>query len=149
MDRYEFTLEDVLYRFDDKKEAWLKAQDEADLEGLFAETKQRLRDLYTPVIDRISTVDPGLKSLGQTNLSKIMEQVEFLEKRAKNAIISRNEVALRHMQRIASTLNPLNRPQERVLNIVAYLNKFGDAFIHDLIHMERNHDDLHHIAQLN
>ena len=149
MDKFGLSLEDVMYRFDEKKAEWLKEQDELDLDGLFAETKQRLRELYVPVVRQVATLDPGLKSLGHTNMNKLIEQVEFLEKRAKHTLVSRNKAALRQMNRIVQNLHPLNRPQERVFNVVHYINKFGDGFLHELLRLDTVPGEYHYILRLN
>lgn len=133
MRKFGLSFEDVFFRLEEEKERWLKSQDEWDLDELFAETKRRFSELYTPVREKVGQVHPGLKKLGETNTGKIMEQIAFLEKRAKEALESRNEASLRQFQRIGMAVKPLGRPQERVYNPLAYLNKYGTDWLEELI----------------
>lgn len=134
--KYEWSLQDVCLRYEEKKDEWLAAQDELKLDMMFSAVKRDFLQMYDPLLQRLVEVHPGLDKLGQKNRQKILEQIIFMEKRAQDALTSKFEVALRHMKRMKDALHPLDRPQERVHNVVYYWNKYGLDWLHELLEMD-------------
>ena len=132
MTKYDLTFDDVAERFTERKEAWLHAQDTLGLDADFEHLKEELESMYQPILSKLGQIQAGLGKLGETNKQKVMEQVEFLHNRAVNDLAKQNETALRHWERIHSSLMPLGKPQERVYNIFAYLNRYGNTWISSL-----------------
>lgn len=63
---------------------------------------------------------------------KIVRQLAFLEKRAGQAAARRDETAVRQLRKAASYLFPSGQLQERTLNIVPFLIKYGFDFMETL-----------------
>lgn len=132
MRKYGLTLEDVFERFEERKRAWLKEQDNLGIEERFAVAKERLREDYQPVVDLVSGINPGMARLAGVNLMKIMEQVEFLEARSTEAYRSQFDASIRQWDRIALSLHPGGKLQERVYNVLIYLVKYGNSWLWEL-----------------
>ncbi|ALS21357.1 bacillithiol biosynthesis cysteine-adding enzyme BshC [Paenibacillus naphthalenovorans] len=148
MQKYGLTFEDVVLRLEEKQQEWLRAQDRLQLEARFGEVKEQFRSGYEPLIAAISGINPGLGKLGETNLGKIIEQIEFLQHKAEDGLRSQNESGLRHFQRIGLTIAPGGKPQERVYNISAYLNKYGDGWLKELLELPVTIDGKHYICYM-
>ncbi|WP_244163060.1 bacillithiol biosynthesis cysteine-adding enzyme BshC [Paenibacillus pectinilyticus] len=148
MDKYDFTINDVLERFDEKKQAWLDAQDTLRLNDRFDEVKESFRSSYAPLVESLSAINPGVKKLGDTNLAKILEQIDYLHHKANEASHTQFDAAIRQLERIRLTIFPLAKPQERVYNGCAYLNRYGNAWLHSLIETPIPVDGLHRIYHL-
>jgi bacillithiol synthase len=148
MQKYGLTMEDVLYRLQEKQEAWLKEQDQLQLDDRFAGIKQRFREDYEPLIATVAGINPGLKKLGETNLAKILEQIDFLENKAADAVRSQFDAGLRQFQRIGVSIVPNGIPQERIYNVYAYLNKYGDGWLKELLDTPLAADGKHRICYL-
>ncbi|TMV46676.1 bacillithiol biosynthesis cysteine-adding enzyme BshC [Paenibacillus mesophilus] len=160
--RYEFTLlegtiqkqmakfglefEDVIRRLDEKQNAWLEAQGSLQVEELFTDAKAKFAQLYGPVVEAVSGINPGLRKLGETNMLKIVEQIDFLEARAGDAFRSQHESALRHWERIRMSVMPLGKPQERVYNVFQYWVKYGGGWLRELMDMPLSRDGSHRIV---
>ncbi len=136
MRKFDLSFEDVVRRFEDQKKAWLERQDQMRLAERFEQVKREFQQLYGPVLELAAEIDPGLRKLGDVNMRKIIEQIEFLENRAKTGFESQFEAALRQLERIRLSILPLEKPQERVYNVCAYLNRYGDRWLHELIGTE-------------
>ena len=67
----------------------------------------------------------GLLKLGLTNKDKILEQMDYLLSKSRNALEQQHEAALAKWKRIEQTLLPEGKPQERVYNILEYMNRYG------------------------
>lgn len=80
----------------------------------------------------ILAFDPGLaESIGLAK-GKMNQQLNFLEKKVRQAATKRNEIAVQQLHKAVDNLFPNQRLQERVFNIVPYLIKYGAAFMDQL-----------------
>ncbi|MDR6551367.1 bacillithiol biosynthesis cysteine-adding enzyme BshC [Paenibacillus qinlingensis] len=148
MDKYELALTDVIERFDEKKQAWLDAQDTLQLNERFEDVKASFLNAYGPLVESLSVINPGVKKLGDTNLAKIVEQIEYLHHKASEASHTQFDAAIRQLDRVRLTIFPLAKPQERVYNGCAYLNRYGNVWLHTLIQTPIPVDGLHRIYYL-
>ncbi|WP_435924926.1 bacillithiol biosynthesis cysteine-adding enzyme BshC [Paenibacillus sp. DYY-L-2] len=135
LDKYGLTWADISNRetFQAKREAWLAGQDTLNVSGRFAEIKAAFTGMYEPLIEQLGGIQGGLIKLGNANRDKIMDQIEYLHGKAKDALEKSNETGLRHFDRIELSLFPLGRPQERVYNVFYYLNRYGTDWIDGLL----------------
>lgn len=148
MNKYAYSFEDVLHRFEEKKQAWLDTQDTLRLNDRFDLVKAEFRDSYTPLVEALGSINPGVKKLGDTNLVKILEQIEFLQHKASDAYKTQFDATLRQLERIRLTILPLAKPQERVYNGCAYLNRYGNDWLRDLIETPIPVDGMHRVYYL-
>jgi bacillithiol biosynthesis cysteine-adding enzyme BshC len=148
MDKFTLSFGTVIQQFEQWKQEWLTAQDQLGLPARFTEAKHQFNQLYGPLVDTIAGINPGMRKLGETNIQKIIEQMEFLEARAVEANQAQYEAAIRHLERIRLTLYPLGKPQERVYNVIGYLNKYGDSFIQQLLELPYTTEGTHRIIYI-
>ncbi|WEK52995.1 MAG: bacillithiol biosynthesis cysteine-adding enzyme BshC [Candidatus Cohnella colombiensis] len=129
LEKYELTVEEALNDWEVKKTQWLSAQDEWKLEEKFQQAREQFVELYDPIIDTVSEMQPGLTSLALGNQQKIIEQINYMESRALDALAKQHDAALRQWDRIHQALKPLDRPQERVYGTIHLLNRYGPAWL--------------------
>lgn len=146
MAKFELEFDDVIRRLDEKQTAWLEAQGSLQVEELFAEAKAKFEQMYGPIVEAVSGINPGLRKLGETNMNKIVEQIDFLESRAADAFRSQHESALRHWERIRMSVLPNGKPQERVYNAFQYWVKYGGGWLRELMDMPLSRDGSHRIV---
>jgi bacillithiol biosynthesis cysteine-adding enzyme BshC len=146
MNKFEVSFEQTVEGLQPHKEAWLKQQDQLNLDEQFSAIKNQFSELYVPIIETVAQINPGLKKLGETNHEKILEQIAFLEKRSIDAFQSQFDSAIRQWERIEYSLVPLEKRQERVYNIFNYLNKYGVGFIDQLMELPLEDPRQHHIV---
>ncbi|MNW56623.1 putative cysteine ligase BshC [compost metagenome] len=82
------------------------------------------------------------------NRDKILDQIEYLRGKAKDAMEKIHETGLHHFDRIQLSLFPLNKPQERVYNLFDTLNRFGMDWIEDLLDIPYELTGKHRIIYL-
>jgi bacillithiol biosynthesis cysteine-adding enzyme BshC len=148
LDKLGLSLEDAFFHIDRKRDEWLSAQDSLGLAEQFAEVKQRFDELYAPVLKVVASINPGLKALGETNHQKITEQINFLETRAKDAFESQFDASKRQFERIKWSLAPLGKRQERVYNVFAYLNRYGNTWLDQLLTEDFEENGQHIVVYL-
>ncbi|MZQ81846.1 bacillithiol biosynthesis cysteine-adding enzyme BshC [Paenibacillus sp. 5J-6] len=148
MHKYDFSFEDVLYRFEQKKQDWLDAQDTLRLADQFNKVKAEFETSYAPLVESLAAINPGIKKLGDTNLTKIIEQIEFLQNKASDAYKTQFDATLRQLERIRLTIIPLAKPQERVYNGCVYMNRYGNDWLRALVETPISVDGLHRVYYL-
>ncbi|WP_042159787.1 bacillithiol biosynthesis cysteine-adding enzyme BshC [Paenibacillus gorillae] len=148
MAKYGLTFEDVATRFDEKKQHWLTEQDQLSIDERFAAVKQSFNDMYGPLLELASSVQPGLAKLGETNRQKIVEQIEYLESKTKDAHNKQYEASIRQLDRIALSLWPSGKPQERVSNMTSYWNRYGLTWLEKLLEVPYERTGGHQIVYL-
>ncbi|CAM3232551.1 bacillithiol biosynthesis cysteine-adding enzyme BshC [Paenibacillus lupini] len=135
MMKYELSFEDVAKRFDARKQQWLTEQDQLSIEERFQEVKQSFISMYGPLLELAGSVQPGLLKLGETNRQKIVEQIEYLESKTKDAFNKQYDASIRQLDRIALSLWPSGKPQERVINMTGYWNRYGSVWLEKLLEL--------------
>jgi bacillithiol biosynthesis cysteine-adding enzyme BshC len=148
MVKYGLSLEDVLNRLEDKQEEWLRSQDTLKLEERFEEVRSRFKEGYGPLVELLASINPGVGKLGETNMSKIIEQIQFLENKATDAVRAQFDASLRQFQRIGLSVVPMGKPQERVYNIFSYLNKYGDSWLYEILDSDIVPDGQHKVCYM-
>jgi bacillithiol biosynthesis cysteine-adding enzyme BshC len=148
MDKYQLSFEDVRQGLDRKRHEWLAAQDELGIELRFEETKATFSAMYEPLIEQLGTIQAGLLKLGNNNKDKILDQITFLQAKAQDAMAKQNEAAIRQWERIELSLMPLGKLQERVYNIMYYLNRYGLPWLDELMAIEPDYSGTHRIIYM-
>ena len=83
--------------------------------------------------DRLETaavsIDPTLGKTVQSARNAAASQLASLEKKLVGHLKKRNEIVMHQLAKARHSLFPLGRPQERVLNVVHFLMRYGFGFI--------------------
>src|SRR5690606_32167438 len=79
MDKFGLSFDDVWRRYEERLAQWLEEQDENGITERFAAARASFADQYRPLIELAASINPGLGKLGETNLKKILEQIQFME----------------------------------------------------------------------
>ncbi|WP_336772707.1 bacillithiol biosynthesis cysteine-adding enzyme BshC [Paenibacillus sp. MMO-58] len=135
MMKYELSFEDVAKRFEARKQTWLSEQDQLSIEERFQDVKQSFVAMYGPLLELAGSIQPGLLKLGETNRQKIVEQIEYLEAKTKDAFNKQYDASIRQLDRIALSLWPSGKPQERVINMSGYWNRYGSVWLEKLLEL--------------
>jgi bacillithiol biosynthesis cysteine-adding enzyme BshC len=133
---------------EEKKAEWIKDQVKLDYKEVFSHAKKSLEELHKPLQDVTKKVTPNLKDFSIKNFLKIEEQILLLERKIEESILKQNEEQIEKWNRIICSISPNGRPQERTLNILYYINKYGFDFVHELCDLELSWDYAHQIVKI-
>ncbi|MGZ9585054.1 bacillithiol biosynthesis cysteine-adding enzyme BshC [Paenibacillus marinisediminis] len=131
--KYDVTEEDICFRFEDKREAWLTEQDEIQLDTRFESLRKGVDEQYRDLLAVLTEALPAVAKLGDTNHMKVLEQIDYLHQRAKDAHTKQHEAGVRQWERLKLALWPQDRPQERVLNPLMYECRYGKEWFGPLL----------------
>lgn len=84
---------------------------------------------YGTLTEAVKPIDATLKGPIGAARSDAFNALGEIEKRITRALKARNEVSLEQIAKARANLFPNGKPQERVLNPLQYLVRYGDAFV--------------------
>lgn len=143
LEKFGLTLADL---FRGKDAIMLEAAAELDAEGtgmLFASAEERINTELNRLDQKLSALDVTVAANLATRRKKIIYHLGALKKKALLATLRRDETAERQIADLFACLMPNGVLQERSLNVLYFLNKYGPGFI-DWIYAATDVDERSH-----
>ncbi len=106
--------------------------DDNNINTLFDNTLEQFTEIYQNLEEHISAIDKTLIDAINKNKQRTFQNLQNLKDKVAKAQSRRYEDSLRQIERVRNLLYPNDNFQERELNIVYYLNKYGKDFIKQL-----------------
>ena len=100
-----------------------------DLERLFADVEVNLNQELDRLDQRLSQADSTIAASLARRREKILYHTKTLRDKALRAEVQKDETMRRRIDNIFDALLPNGVLQERELNVVTFLNKYGTSFI--------------------
>ncbi len=117
-----------------KKEIWLNLQEPLDLPRVFAEAEKRIISAHRQLVDYLDKeIGMNMKEFGDKNLAKIQAQVDYYHQFAWRSLKEKHRASLRKWDQLINFIQPNDRPQERVYNMVWLWNQHNMEWIDFLI----------------
>jgi bacillithiol biosynthesis cysteine-adding enzyme BshC len=108
-----------------------------DMPGEARAALDALRDILTREYERLQraavAVDPTLGKAVQSTRNSALADADGLEKRLVTHLKKKNEIVVQQVAKARSSLFPHGKPQERLYNLVAYLVRYGPAFLDEAL----------------
>lgn len=118
------------------------------VEEMFQNVGVRVKESLNELKFGITQIDPTLLGALETAGSKIEFQMNVLKEKTINAQKKKNEIALKQVEKVANNIVPFEELQERQINVIYFMNKYGldfvkwlteelkiDLFHHQVIHL--------------
>lgn len=119
-----------------------------DTARLFAEVEEVVSAQLERLDQALAATDPTLAANLATRRRKITYHIDTLRRKALLAALRRDETAEKRIDDLFVNLLPNGGLQERSLNVLVYLNKFGPEFIHWLYEAVDLDDKDHRIIEI-
>ncbi len=100
-----------------------------NVEGMFSKASEGVRGITGELKFGINEIDPTLLGTLDGVQSKMEGALQILREKTLGAQKRRNETALRQIERGLTTLLPNGNLQERELNVLYYMNKYGPDLV--------------------
>ncbi|TPG69101.1 bacillithiol biosynthesis cysteine-adding enzyme BshC [Brevibacillus laterosporus] len=142
------SYETLFTRFTDWKNEWLQSLDDQGFAQRFEQKKRELKMQYQDLLQDIVAYDQGLAQLAQKNVERVVQDVDFMQKRTKEAILHKHQVEVDRVLRLEQAIVPQENWQERVYPIFTYLNRFGPDLVDRLVTTAFERDGSHHVVYL-
>jgi bacillithiol synthase len=119
------------------------------IDELFLNTSGTVTESITSLRDGLVKIDPTLVPAMENTLLKIQNSINVLREKTLSAQKRQHEISLRQLDKVTINLFPNSKPQEREINIIYFLNKYGleflrwlrgeiviDKYMHQVINLE-------------
>jgi len=147
-DKLEFSFTDL---FEGRQVISLKTAERihgGDSAVTFADVEEIVNTQLNRLDRLLSDSDPSLAANLATRRRKIIFHIGVLRQKALFSAVQRDETAIRRIDSLFANLLPNGALQERSLNVLVYLNKFGPGFLDWLYTAIDLNDDGHRIIKL-
>jgi len=105
---------------------------EVKLEQIFSSTSRHIHESLTELRFGLNEVDPTLLGTLDNAVTRIDQNIGVLKEKALAAQKRRNETAVRQVERAVNGLLPNGGLQEREINIIYFMNKYGPDVIDNM-----------------
>lgn len=141
--KYDLKLEDLFGGFDALLPQIVEKYVNPGTTKLFAEAEEKINNELHRLDQNLSQVDVTLAENLATRRRKILYHIAALRKKFHRAQIRKDETVNRQLTSAFESLLPNGALQERTVNVVTYLNKYGNFFI-DWVYNSIDLDDKGH-----
>jgi bacillithiol synthase len=94
--------------------------------------RQAIRTEYELVREAAAAIDPTLRKWIDGVRNAGLGEAESVEKKVTSHLKKRSEVELEQLRKASINLFPENVPQERILNVLPFLARYGNGVLHDV-----------------
>jgi bacillithiol synthase len=133
LDRYQVPLESLQAQDDSALNRLLEAQLPPALETLFEGIDRQLVEGTAQLKPVAVSVDPTLAGAVDTTLGRVQETFKTLQGKILHASKKKDDTLRRQFARTRTLVFPGGTPQERALNVVFFINRYGPALMARLI----------------
>ncbi len=106
--------------------------DERNFHSLFENSLERIDDIYSSLENELLEIDKTLSDVLEKNKQRTLQNFQALRDKVDKAQARRYENSVRQINKVKNLLYPNENLQERELNIIYFLNKYGMDFIKQL-----------------
>jgi len=143
LEKYKVEFEELFSDFSSVAKKISTMDSDIDIDGFFKVMRSRFESLLGEVKDFVLGIEPSLGGAVDNSASKILYHINNIYEKTLSANQKRNEIILKQIEKLKINLFPENEIQERVLNVIYFLNKYGfgliDKLFDDLEVFEFNH----------
>ncbi|UOQ93076.1 bacillithiol biosynthesis cysteine-adding enzyme BshC [Halobacillus shinanisalinarum] len=108
---------------------WLAATSNPPIERLSDQIQQEMNEIHKPLREKAAELGPDIGALAEKNIGYLNQMIEFLEQRMLQSVEEKYEREMEAFTELDVLLHPGGGLQERVWNIVPWVNAYGmDVF---------------------
>jgi bacillithiol biosynthesis cysteine-adding enzyme BshC len=148
LERQALPIEDLQRQDDSTLNRLLEAQLPAALERALGNAEEYLTGQAAAIRTDVSAVDPTLGGAVDTTVAKIRETFAHLRGKVVQASKRKDDTLRRQFERARALAFPGGKPQERVLNLTFFVNRYGLALGERLVEVLPLETDKHYVLTL-
>ena len=144
-----FSMEEYAQRIEDLEQRFARQQEKEDIESIFKDWKERVNQLVEQKADEIQEIDPTLKKSAAKATSSYFNELDKLKGKIHKSVKQQEKTQIDRIHRVKTNLFPEGKPQERVVSMIYFLNKYGlDIWDQLLTHLEEAEYGKHQVIHV-
>ena len=128
-EKYGLSVEEIFVKREEVVNEIASKNSERSVSGELLKLSAEITQRFTQLEKELTTVDASLKGASETALDKIEKAVKVLSDKTSDAEKRRNELTHSQLGKAVRHLFPNGQFQEREINALYYLNKYGLGFL--------------------
>jgi bacillithiol biosynthesis cysteine-adding enzyme BshC len=132
LSRYQVPFEQLAAQDESALNELLRTQLPPSVERAVQDADAEIAARLDAVIRAVPAIDPTLEGAARSTLGKIAHDMKALRGKIVQAAKRRDETLRRQFVHVQTLAFPGGMPQERTIGFVAFLNKYGPAFVERL-----------------
>jgi bacillithiol synthase len=129
IDKFNLRTEDFFTNIDFLKRRVASTISDFKVEELFSNTFGTVSESLTSLKGGLESIDPTLVPALETTLTRMQGALNSLKDKTISAQNRQHEISLRQLDKVSLSLFPHSTLQEREINIIYFLNKYGPEFL--------------------
>lgn len=129
LDKYKIELQQVFTHSKTLIDQVAMQQSGVPIEAVFGQFTGQMNSQFKTLQKQLMEIDPNLKGAVETAQQKADQALQVLKTKTIESEKRRNEVLVDQIRKLIHHLYPHHNFQERELNVLYYLNKYGRDFI--------------------
>lgn len=120
--------------------------DNPGIDARFEKTRTEIETAFRQLGPEIGKIDPTLEPVLAASIQQAMKIVDNIEQKARKAGRRKNEELIEQILKIETAFFPEGAPQERVINVFYFINKYGFELIGALKNLLAGHSTETHLV---
>lgn len=129
LDKYQLQIKDFFIDFEIVSRKVAEKLSEIKVEDIFDGIGVKFAEMTSELHESINLLDPTLAGALATCRAKIEYQMNHLKEKMISAQKRKNEIAMNQIDKVAANIYPNLILQERQLNVLYFMNKYGLDFV--------------------
>lgn len=129
LDKFSIGINDVFVDVENVKKRIINSVEQSSVDEMFSDISNQLENSFDQLKEKLFDLDKTIADSSNRYRDKILGTIAELKSKAEKAQQKKYEVTLRQIDRAAVHLFPNSNLQEREINFVYFVNKYGDEFL--------------------
>ncbi len=129
LNKHSFTYTDIFSDEEELIKRIVKASSEINLEDLFAKSSEEINKVLEDISGKLTSIDKTLGDLSEKSKQRIDQTFELLKNKASEAEKRKYDTSIRQLTKVRNILFPNGSLQEREINFIYFVNKYGIDFM--------------------
>ena len=129
LDKHSVEINDIFIDIENVKKRIINSVEESSIDDMFNTLTNQVETAFDLLKEKLIDLDKTIADSSNRYRDKIFGSINELKSKAEKAQQKKYEVTLRQIDRAAVNLFPNSNLQERELNFIYFVNKYGKEFI--------------------
>ncbi len=125
LEKYTVNYPDVFTSGDELISKVIAANSDFNIEKLFDDVNSSLGEIFAELNIKLTAIDKTLSDLNSKSKEKVSQSIDYLKSKAVEAEKRKHEATIRQLTKVQNVLFPNSNMQERELNFIYFVNKYG------------------------